>query len=83
MPNSLKHDTTVNDVVIDSKEEYVASCGDDGKVVIFGICESAHDQIIEFNRPIKCVELDPISFATSFSFITGDTKVNAHTKSLV
>ena len=35
-----KHETTVNDVTIDSKEEYVASCGDDGKVVIFGICES-------------------------------------------
>ena len=37
-----KHESTVNDVVIDSKEEYVASCGDDGKVTIFGLCESRY-----------------------------------------
>jgi hypothetical protein len=56
------------------KEEYVASCGDDGKVTIFGLCDHVHDQIIEFNRPIKSIELDP-SFSTTFSFVTGDTKV--------
>lgn len=68
------HESTVNDVAIDSKEEYIASCGDDGKVNIFGLCESAHDQRVEFNRPIKCVELEP-SFHQTFSFVTGDTKL--------
>lgn len=61
-------------MTIDSKEEYIASCSDDGKVVIFGLCENTHDQVIEFNRPIKSIELDP-SFASTFSFVTGDTKV--------
>ncbi len=64
----------MNDVAIDFKEEYVASCGDDGKVNIFGLCESSHDQVVEFNRPIKCVELEP-NFSYTFSFVTGDTKV--------
>ena len=74
-----KHESTVNDVVIDSKQEYVASCGDDGKVTIFGLYDSVYDQVVEFNRPIKSVELEP-NFSRTFSFVTGDTKVN---KSLV
>jgi hypothetical protein len=57
------------------KEEYVASCSDDGKVTIFGLCDQAHDQVIEFNRPIKSIELEP-NFSSTFSFVTGDTKVS-------
>ncbi|CAF0718867.1 unnamed protein product [Brachionus calyciflorus] len=68
------HQTTVNDITIDSKEEYVASCSDDGKVSIFGICESTHDQIAEFNRPIKSIELEP-NFSQTFSYVTGDTRL--------
>ena len=64
----------MNDITIDSKEEFVASCSDDGKVAIFGLCETTHDQIIEFSRPIKSVEFEP-NFAYSHSFATGDTKV--------
>ncbi len=52
----------------------MASCGDEGKVSIFGLCDQTHDQVIEFNRPIKSIELDP-NFSTTFSFVTGDNKV--------
>lgn len=62
---------------MDLKEEYVASCSDDGKVTIFGLCETTHDQIIEFNRPIKSVELEP-NFSNTLSFVTGDTKVRVN-----
>lgn len=72
----FKCNTTINDVTIDLKEEYVAACSDDGKVVIFGLCDPSHDQVIEFNRPIKSIELEP-GFASTFSFVTGDTKVLA------
>ena len=61
-------------MTIDSKEEFVATCSDDGKVTIFGLCETTHDQIIEFSRPIKSVELEP-NFSHTLSFITGDTKL--------
>lgn len=70
-------------MVIDSKEEYVASCGDDGRVTIFGLCESTHDQIVEFNRPIKSVELEPDNFSRTFSFVTGDTKVIYNLKAMI
>lgn len=76
---SIKCQTTINDVTLDLKEEYVASCSDDGKVVIFGLCDTAHDQVIEFNRPIKSIELEP-TFASTFSFVTGDTKVKEQNK---
>lgn len=59
---------------IDLKEEYIASCGDDGKVNLFGICDPSHDQTVEFNRPIKCVALEP-NFHNTLSFVTGDTKL--------
>lgn len=65
----------MNDIAIDAKEEYVASCGDDGRVIIFGLFENTHNQSTEFNRPIKSVELDP-NFSNTLSFVTGDTKVN-------
>ncbi|RMZ95803.1 vacuolar sorting-associated 41 -like protein, partial [Brachionus plicatilis] len=68
------HELTVNDLTIDTKEEYVASCSDDGKVAVFGLFESEHDQIIEFNRPIKSIELAP-NFNQTLSFVTGDTKL--------
>jgi vacuolar protein sorting-associated protein 41 len=76
------HLSTVNDVTIDLKEEYVASCGDDGNVIIFGLCESSHDQKIEFNRPIKCVELEP-TFTQTFNFVTGDDKLVLSEKSFL
>lgn len=52
----------------------MASCSDDGKVSVFGLFESEHDQVIEFNRPIKSIVLAPNFFQTQ-SFVTGDTKL--------
>jgi len=71
------HQSTVNDISIDIKGEYIASCGDDGRVSIFGLLDESHDQMIEFSRPIKCVELDP---SGTFSFVTGDTKLELNEK---
>ncbi len=67
----------MNDISIDAKEEYIVSCGDDGRVSIFGLLEDKHDQMIEFNRPLKCVELDP---SDTFSFVTGETKLELYEK---
>ena len=52
----------------------MASCGNDGKVNIFGLWESTNDQIVEFNKPIISIELEP-NFSRSFSFLTGDTRL--------
>jgi len=58
------HQSTVNDISIDIKGEYIASCGDDGRVSIFGLLDESHDQMIEFSRPIN----------------TGDTKLELNEK---
>ena len=52
----------------------MASCGNDGKVNIFGFWESTNDQIVEFNKPIISIELES-NFSRSFSFLTGDTRL--------
>ena len=52
----------------------MGSCSDDGKVVIFNLYDNAVSQSITFERPIKCIALEP-NYAKTKSFITGDNKV--------
>ncbi|WAQ93716.1 VPS41-like protein [Mya arenaria] len=54
-----KHTCTVNQISVDDNGDYIASCSDDGKVRITGLYESDHDQIVNFDRPVKSVALDP------------------------
>ncbi|KAI9184101.1 Vacuolar protein sorting-associated protein 41 [Blastocladiella emersonii ATCC 22665] len=63
------HRSSVTDVCIDSKEEYIASSGDDGMVVV---CNLFTDevQVYEFRRPIKCLSLDP-EYSKSRRFAAG------------
>ncbi|KAG0184699.1 Vacuolar protein sorting-associated protein 41, partial [Apophysomyces sp. BC1034] len=52
------HAATVNDISIDSADEYVASASDDGKVYIYALYTS-EVQHFNFRRPVKAVALDP------------------------
>ena len=71
----LKHTCSVNEITIDQNDEYVGSCSDDGKVVIFNLYDNIVTQSALFDRPIKCIALEP-NFAKTKSFITGDNKVS-------
>lgn len=52
------HSSTVNDIGFDEHCEYLASCSDDGTVVIVGLySEERFKQ--EYRRPVKTVALDP------------------------
>ena len=53
------HSCTVNDISIDVAGEYVASCSDDGKVVINGLYSSEHNQVVDIERPVRSVALRP------------------------
>ncbi|KAJ1951049.1 Vacuolar protein sorting-associated protein 41, partial [Linderina pennispora] len=67
------HSATVNSVSIDLDNEYVASAGDDGRVVI---CALYSDEIIaaDYSRPVKAVALDPMfSRRASRRFVSGGT----------
>jgi len=52
------HSTTVNDLDISSTGEYVASCSDDGKVVIHGITNNDTKEE-EYNGPVNSIALEP------------------------
>ncbi|KAJ1884947.1 Vacuolar protein sorting-associated protein 41, partial [Coemansia sp. IMI 209127] len=67
------HSTTVNAVSVDIDNEYVASAGDDGRVVVHGLY-SDDIVIVDYNRPVKAVALDPYySRKASRRFVCGGT----------
>lgn len=77
-----KHLTTVNQLSLDSHADYIASCADDGKVAITGLYESEHNQIHDFDCPIKSVALDPkfSQHNSNRQFVTGGDKLVLHEK---
>ncbi|ELU13950.1 hypothetical protein CAPTEDRAFT_174173 [Capitella teleta] len=71
------HTTTVNQISIDDNGDYIASCSDDGRVVINGLYSTDNNQAINFDRPIKAVAMDPMFFKSGSGkhFVTGDDKL--------
>ncbi|KAJ2741600.1 Vacuolar protein sorting-associated protein 41 [Coemansia sp. BCRC 34301] len=67
------HSATVNSVSVDDDGEYVASAGDDGRVVVHGLY-SDDITIVDYSRPVKAVALDPqFSRNASRRFACGGT----------
>ncbi|KAI7822078.1 hypothetical protein BX661DRAFT_173138 [Kickxella alabastrina] len=67
------HSTTVNSVSVDLDNEYVASAGDDGRVVVRGLYNNDLT-IVDYSRPVKAVALDPMySRKASRRFVSGGT----------
>ena len=52
------HEGRVNDISIDKHGESVASCSDDGKVMIRSLYSDA-SQELQFDRPVKAVAIEP------------------------
>ncbi|KAI6651548.1 hypothetical protein LOD99_5156 [Oopsacas minuta] len=70
------HSCTVNDISIDGAGEYIASCSDDGKVVINGLYSSEHNQVVDIERPVKSVALKPdYTKSATRAFVTGNEKL--------
>ncbi|KAJ2581135.1 Vacuolar protein sorting-associated protein 41, partial [Coemansia sp. RSA 1836] len=67
------HSTTVNSVSVDIDNEYVASAGDDGRVVVHGLYND-DITIVDYSRPVKAVAIDPMfSRKASRRFACGGT----------
>lgn len=65
------HTATVNCISIDLNGEFLASCSDDGKVVINSLYQS-DTQSFSYKRPVKAVSLDPeYGRKNSKMFVTG------------
>ncbi|KAK2570430.1 Vacuolar protein sorting-associated protein 41-like protein [Acropora cervicornis] len=79
-PSSSKqypsHTTAINQISIDQNGDYVASCSDDGRVVINGLCSSENNIQTSFDSPVKSVALDPeFSKKRTKMYVTGGTKL--------
>ena len=44
---------------MDVKEEYLASCSADGRVIVVGLYTRSHDDIILVERPVSAVAISP------------------------
>ncbi|ESO87990.1 hypothetical protein LOTGIDRAFT_126722, partial [Lottia gigantea] len=71
------HTTTVNQISIDDRGDYIASCSDDGRVTITGLYTADNNQSLALDRPVKAVALDPFFFKSGRGrhFVTGDEKL--------
>lgn len=67
------HSTTVKQISIDEKGEYLATCSDD-RIVIFGLYTADNNYHNSYDRPVRTIAIDPY-FAKPGSgkrFILGD-----------
>ncbi|CAG5117731.1 unnamed protein product, partial [Candidula unifasciata] len=73
----VAHTTTVNQISIDDNGDYLASCSDDGRVIITGLYATENNQVVTFDRPVKAIALDPFYYkpASGRQYVTGDDKL--------
>lgn len=76
------HMVSVNQISIDRKGEFIASCSDDGVVVICGLYTDEYDQKFNMERAIKTIALDP-AIQSDRRFILGDNKLTLHERSFL
>ncbi|KAL0370134.1 UNVERIFIED_CONTAM: Vacuolar protein sorting-associated protein 41 [Sesamum angustifolium] len=67
----IAHTAAVNDLCFDIEGEYIASCSDDGSVVISSLFTDERMKF-EYHRPMKTIALDPDYVRkSSRRFVTG------------
>lgn len=73
----MAHTTTVNQISIDQNGDYMASCSDDGRVIITGLYAAENNQVVTFDRPVKAISLDPLYYVSNSGrhYVTGDDKL--------
>lgn len=69
------HAIAVNRISVDHNGDYIASCSDDGKVLVYGLYCNENTHNLTLGRVVKSVALDPYYFKTGSGrrFLTGDS----------
>ncbi|XP_052856042.1 vacuolar protein sorting-associated protein 41 homolog isoform X4 [Drosophila gunungcola] len=67
------HQVAVNQIDVDTKGEFVATCSDDGKVNITGLFSCENNQNLSFGKFIKAVAMDPDLTSRTRRFIVVST----------
>ncbi|XP_050089109.1 vacuolar protein sorting-associated protein 41 homolog [Anopheles aquasalis] len=79
------HILSVNSISVDSKGEHIATCSDDGKVMISGLYSDENNQQLSTGKIVKAVELDPIHYRSGSGrkFIIGDSKLVLYERTFI
>lgn len=79
------HIVSINQISIDDKGEYIATCSDDGMVVISGLYTDENNQKLNMGHAVKSITLDPYHYkpGSGRKFIVGDTKLTIFEKTFL
>ncbi|XP_052856040.1 vacuolar protein sorting-associated protein 41 homolog isoform X3 [Drosophila gunungcola] len=77
------HQVAVNQIDVDTKGEFVATCSDDGKVNITGLFSCENNQNLSFGKFIKAVAMDPDLTSRTRRFIVGENKLILYERNLL
>lgn len=76
---------SVNEISVDSKAEFIATCSDDGLVIIKGLYSNDNNQKLNLGQNVKCVGLDPVYYkpGSGRKFIIGDKNLTLYEKTFL
>ncbi|XP_050671127.1 vacuolar protein sorting-associated protein 41 homolog [Leptidea sinapis] len=79
------HAIAVNKISVDLNGDYIASCSDDGKVLVYGLYTNDNAHSLSLGRVVKSVALDPYYFKSGSGrrFLTGDNKLTLYEKTFL
>ncbi|XP_073944885.1 vacuolar protein sorting-associated protein light [Choristoneura fumiferana] len=79
------HAIAVNKISVDLNGDYIASCSDDGKVLVYGLYSEDNAHNLTLGRVVKSVALDPNYFKSGSGrrFLTGDNKLTLYEKTFL
>ncbi|XP_047529553.1 vacuolar protein sorting-associated protein 41 homolog [Vanessa atalanta] len=79
------HAIAVNKISVDVNGDYIASCSDDGKVLVYGLYTDDNTHNLTLGRVVKSVALDPCYFKSGSGrrFLTGDNKLTLYEKTFL
>ncbi|XP_055377491.1 vacuolar protein sorting-associated protein 41 homolog [Condylostylus longicornis] len=78
------HSVAVNQISIDKKGEFLASCSDDGKIFLTGLFGDDGDQKLLLGKSVKCIALDSETKYSSVNrFIIGDENLILYEKNFL
>jgi len=79
------HTVAINQISIDSRGEFIATCSDDGNVFVYGLYTTEDAQEVSLGRCVKSVAIDPLYHKCGINrrFITGDDRLMLHERTFL
>lgn len=79
------HVVSVNQISIDNKGEFIATCSDDGTVVVSGFYTNENNHKMKLERAVNTIALDPMYYKSGSGrrFIIGDNKLTLYEKTFL